>query len=285
MKTKYVGINWRSFISIYMIFSFVIMTITGIILYISPPGRIAHWSNWLLLGITKEDWQSLHTLFSFIWIVAMVFHLIFNWKPIVSYIRKKVEGRNRIKIELVLAAALSFIVFFGTYFQVRPFNYVMEFGEYMTASWSNDETEPPVPHAELLTVNEFSKTIGISTSGFLAVMERNGYFISDTSITIQSLGKKFNIAPSFIYNLFKENLPEIKNAYSFSISSTVEGSGYGRRKISELFKEKNLSWSEGTKIYKERGIIISEDDKIKNIAEKNNILPIDLIKMLGTSEI
>jgi|GEM_PF-3181630 len=28
-----------------------IMALTGIMLYISPPGRVAHWSNWVLLGL------------------------------------------------------------------------------------------------------------------------------------------------------------------------------------------------------------------------------------------
>lgn len=275
MKTKYAGINWRSFISIYMVFSFLIMTITGITLYISPPGRIAHWSNWLMLGITKEEWQSLHTLFSFIWVVAMVFHLIFNWKPILSYIRKKVETGNKIKIELILSAGLSVFVFTGSYFQIVPFNYVMEFGEYMTNSWSTDETEPPVPHAELLTISEFSKTIGITAVQFSGIMSKNGYMISDTLMTIQEAGEKFKIAPSEIYNLFK-----ISNSTSLNKTLTSAGSGYGRKMISELFKNKNILWNDGVKILENNGIAIKEDDKIKNIAEKYDILPIDLINMI-----
>jgi hypothetical protein len=38
-------INWRSFTSIYMGFSFILMALTGIVLYIAPPGRVAYWSN------------------------------------------------------------------------------------------------------------------------------------------------------------------------------------------------------------------------------------------------
>jgi hypothetical protein len=257
------------------------MTITGITLYISPPGRIAHWSNWVLLGITKEEWQSLHTLFSFIWIIAMVFHLIFNWKPVVSYIRKKIEGGSKIRVELILAAALSFIVFTGTYFQTTPFNHVIDFGDYMTDSWSSDKTEPPVPHAELMTVPEFSKTVGITTADFINVMKKNGFAVNDTLMNIQALGKMFNIAPSFIYDLFKESAGGLTSANNnVHISGAGTGKGYGRKSISELFKAKNLSWEEGTAIYKNKGINIRGDDKIRNIAKKNNILPGDLVKML-----
>lgn len=253
------------------------MTITGITLYISPPGRVAHWSNWLFIGISKEDWQSLHTLFSFIWVLAMVFHLIFNWKPILSYIRKKVDSGSKLKKELVFAAALSLIIFFGTFTQVTPFNYVMDFGEYMTNSWSSDETEPPVPHAELFSAADFSKTIGITTQKFVSVMNANGYPISDTLATIQSIGAEFQIAPSLIYNLFKSENAEIpQNILAHA------GSGYGRKNISEVFDDNNLTWQQGISILKGHGIILQEDDKLKNIAEKNNILPIDLINMISS---
>lgn len=89
MKAKYFGFNWRSFLSVYMGFSFLIMTVTGIILYIAPPGRVAHWSNWTLAGLLKEEWQAIHTIFTFIFIAAGVLHIIFNWKPLLSYLRKK----------------------------------------------------------------------------------------------------------------------------------------------------------------------------------------------------
>ena len=100
-------------------------------------------------------------------------------------------------------------------------------------------------------------------------------------MNIQSIGEMFNIAPSFIYNLFRKSdtgLTSTKN--NGNISRADAGRRYGRMLISELFNENNLSWEEGTAIYRNKGIHIRGDDNIRNIAEKNNILPGNLVKML-----
>ncbi len=37
--------------------SFIAMVMTSVILYIVPQGRIAYWSDWRLLGLSKEQWD------------------------------------------------------------------------------------------------------------------------------------------------------------------------------------------------------------------------------------
>ena len=60
----------RAFISVYMTITSILIAISGIILYIAPPGRIAHWSYWSMLGLTKDEWQGIHIIFTFILVVA-----------------------------------------------------------------------------------------------------------------------------------------------------------------------------------------------------------------------
>lgn len=49
--------------SLTMLFAMLVMTYTGIILFITPPGRIANWSNWEIFGLTKEEYAQIHTTF------------------------------------------------------------------------------------------------------------------------------------------------------------------------------------------------------------------------------
>ncbi len=42
------------FLSLIMFYSFVFMTITGIILYFPPLGKIAYWTFWKFFGISRE---------------------------------------------------------------------------------------------------------------------------------------------------------------------------------------------------------------------------------------
>lgn len=62
MKKKF---SWKAFISIGLFYSFFILFLTGLALYISPPGRVAHWQEWKFMGFTKENWEAIHVIPSF----------------------------------------------------------------------------------------------------------------------------------------------------------------------------------------------------------------------------
>jgi phage antirepressor YoqD-like protein len=269
-------INWRSFTSIYMGFSFILMAVTGIVLYIAPPGRVAFWSNWFFIGLTKTEWQSVHTIFSFLFVVSGIFHITFNWKPLLSYLRRKAKESLTVRRELVLTTFTVFIIFSGVYFDAPPFSYVMDIGENMTNSWATSETEPPIPHAELLTVSEFAKIINKNTNDLVSQFAKNGYAIRDTNEIIDNLAARYNISPGILYN-------SIKVGKSNNIISTkyVHGSGIGRKNLSEILKENNIIWNDGIAKLNAAGIKINEDGNIKSIAENNNISPIEIIKALG----
>ncbi len=276
MKQK---INWRSFVSVYNGYSLIMMLITGIVLYIAPPGRIAHWSDWKFLGFTKSEWQALHTLFSFIWVVAAIYHIIYNWKPLLNYIRRRSKKGIEIRREFILATLATVIIFIGTYENVPPFSYVMDLGEYVTDSWADETNEPPIPHAELLSVSEFARTIKMPLNEMIKTLKTNGYTVPDTGLTMEELADVNKTTPNKIYLLLKvdkalENVPSAKTKF-------VPGSGFGRKMLSEILKENNISWETAVQKLKEKGIELEKDDQLKNIAKDNDITPLELIKALG----
>lgn len=271
--------NWRGFVSLYITLSFLIMTISGIILYIAPPGRVAHWSYWVLLGLTKTEWQAVHTIFTFIFAGFLGFHIFFNWKPLIHYLKSKTKTGLKLHKELSLAIIVSLVIFGFTYFELPPFSTVMDIGEEITDSWSTEENEPPVPHAELLTVTKFAETIKMPFDEFKNLLSGNGYIFTDTSMTIEKLAAIYRVTPSKIYNDIKIK-DMVNNPVSTVETKYIEGSGYGRKKISEIFKENNLSWEEGVKKFESAGKELKEDDKLKNIADDNNKMPVDLIKII-----
>jgi len=51
---------WRAFISVATAVSFVALSVTGVVLLITPPGRVAHWTGWRIWALTKDQWSGLH---------------------------------------------------------------------------------------------------------------------------------------------------------------------------------------------------------------------------------
>ena len=92
--------HWKVFVSFYVVFSFLALAVSGIVLYVAPPGRIANWSIWTLGALSKAQWQAVHTIVALLFIVAAGFHLYFNWKVLMAYLRSKLAEGLRMKWEL-----------------------------------------------------------------------------------------------------------------------------------------------------------------------------------------
>ncbi len=274
-------INLRKFISLYMTLSFMVMIVSGIILYIAPSGRIAHWSYWSMLGLTKTEWQNIHTIFTFLFVIAGVFHIVYNWKPIVHYLSTKSLNNSKLSKEFIYSLIFSILIFVGTYFQIQPFGFVLELGEKITESWENESNEPPMPHAERLTIYEFASLLNIETNSLINKLSKNGYYVKDTVTTIEELAANYNTTPSVIYATINakgisEN-QDSKNSFS-------QGSGFGRKNLSEVLSENNIPWKEGIILLKKNGIVVEKDARLKDIAEDNKISPIEIINALGLTK-
>ena len=126
--------NWRAFFSVLACLSFIGMVFTGVILFIVPPGRVANWTGWTLIGLTKHQWIGLHDWFSVIFILASVFHIYLNWKVLVSYFKNKVSKVFALRFEWVLALVICGFVLIGTLGNVKPFSSLLAWNENILSS-------------------------------------------------------------------------------------------------------------------------------------------------------
>lgn len=60
----------RSLMSFMVIWSFLILIVTGIVLYVVPHGRVAYWVHWSMLGMEKEQWGWVHMMFGGVFILT-----------------------------------------------------------------------------------------------------------------------------------------------------------------------------------------------------------------------
>ena len=103
------GFSLRSFTSFSLVISTIIMSWSGFILYIAPPGRIANWGTWKLMLFTKTEWQALHTIFSYLFFIFFIIHLFFvNWKTFIQYFKSKIRAGLNKKWELAAAVILLY---------------------------------------------------------------------------------------------------------------------------------------------------------------------------------
>jgi len=268
MKNKF---SWRAFISFGLTYSFLIILISGIILYIAPPGRYAHWVNWTLWRFTKEAWQSLHTIFSIAFVVLSIFHLFsINWKAFLSYLRTKAQEKTSKKKELIAASIMMVAFFFGTSLSIPPFSSVMELSENLTGSWEKAEETPPIPHAELLTLEELDEQIQtLSLEDIKASLASNKIEFENTSTqTLKEIAAKNNLTPQAIYEKLTHK------------PTQMQGAGIGRKSLETICTELQKNTDEVILLLEDNDIIADKAQNLREIAEENEITPKEIYELI-----
>lgn len=194
------GFSFRGFISLLVTFSGLIMIVSGIIAYIMPEGRIAYWADWRFWSLGKEQWGTIHTVLSFIFAIATVFHLFFNWKALISYLRDKVKKTYSMRGELVLVLLITIICTHGSIAGVPPFTSIMDLGSAFKKTWyAGQEVHPPFPHAELMTLKQLTSRMDLSLTGALAFLQEQGFTDVDEKTTLKALAARSDASPMQIF--------------------------------------------------------------------------------------
>jgi hypothetical protein len=87
-----------------------VVLISGIVLFIAPSGRIANTTQWALLWLDKGAWVNLHNVFAILFVAGLIWHLVFNWKPLSNYVVSRATHHLNLKRELLAALAVLLVL-------------------------------------------------------------------------------------------------------------------------------------------------------------------------------
>ena len=281
MRKKF---SWKAFVSIGLFYSFFVIFLTGLALYIAPPGRIAHWQEWKFLGFTKENWEAIHVIFSFSFVILSVLHLFFlNWRVFWFYIKKKaVSGVNK-KREFYISSVIVAVFFIGTYFSVPPFGSIMNLSENIKESWEDTSSQPPVPHAEQLNLPELAELVdGFSLNQIIRIFDDNDIKYDSIQQTMEVIAEINETSAAGLYAILK--MPTVtskgQGRGSGSGSGSGGGSGIGRKTIESIAFETSQNIDSLMILLKENEIDATKDQIIRDIAEINEISAMDIYDLI-----
>jgi succinate dehydrogenase hydrophobic anchor subunit len=125
----------RKTTSFIMLFSFVIMVVSGIAEFISPFGRLAMMIKWKMLGIDKMQWQALHLSFMVVFTIAGLIHIWLNIKPIKAYLKNKARKMVFFTKEMFIALAITIILFVATIEKFEPIEHFVKLNKSFNSYW------------------------------------------------------------------------------------------------------------------------------------------------------
>lgn len=200
-------------------FSFLIMSYTGIILYIAPHGRISKWLDWHLFGLDKVQYQELHTTSMITFLLFGVLHIYFNWKPIISYMKDETRKVSFTKKEFLIASLLNALFVIGTLTSIQPFKGFLDLGENIKDSWgeksitvsssSNSNIKqisikPPPQQLGRKSLQDLSDMGNINLEKSIEILQSQGINNIDSSIRIRQIANELDSTPTEIYKILTE---------------------------------------------------------------------------------
>jgi hypothetical protein len=276
--------NWRSFVSVLTALSFIGMTFTGIILFVVPPGRIANWTGWTILALTKQQWIGLHDWFSIIFVVASIFHLYLNWKPFVSYFKSKVTKAFALRIEWAMAMVICIVVFAGTLSGVRPFSLLFVWSENIKHSWDDPRQRAPIPHAELLSLAEIAEqTPDINLESILSNLKAQGIEVESSDVILEELAETYNMKPVQLYEIALGQTEFYRGGAGRrgrAGDGRQQGGGFGRMILKQYCEQMDLDLNTAEKKLKEMGFTVNTNMTIRDIADSMNVHPSEIHAIL-----
>jgi hypothetical protein len=267
------SMNLKKITSLTMLLSMGVMTYTGIILFITPPGRVANWANWEILGLTKEQYGALHSTMMILFIIATILHIYYNWKPITNYMKNSAKQLIVFTKEMVAATVVTALFVGATLAEVPPFSSFLIWGEDIKESWEKDYGTAPYSHAELSSFKSFCKKLGFDLEKSKKVLENNNIEY-EVEKSLSQIAKENGVSPQFIYELLKTN-------FAKGGQLVVELTGLGKKQVKEVAQTLGLETEEFIKRLKELGVEAKADDKFKTAVEKYDQSPMDIMTKLG----
>lgn len=269
--------KFRSLTSFLMFTSFIILSITGLILFIVPPGRVAKWVNWQLFWLDKEQWTAVHTLFSFLFLGFGILHIYYNWRVLINSLLDKIKGGLKRKQEAFATLLITIILLTGTILEIPPFQSIMDLGEYFKESWEKKEEVAPIPHAESLTIAEISKILNLDVETAQKRLNKAGIKKIGEKDALKDIAEKNQSSPFKIYQIIAGKTSQEKSSVN---SNNMGGKGIGRMKLEQICIRFTLDCNKIREIFRQKKIKYQEDQIFKEIADENGKSPKELWEMI-----
>lgn len=257
--------------------AFVLVLLTSIILYIVPQGRVAYWADWRFWGLSKTDWGNIHINLGFLFLIALLLHIYYNWKPLTAYLKNKARQMRIFTMEFNVALMITVVCTAGTYFLVPPFGWVMSLNEHFKEAGVLKYGEPPYGHAELSSLEVFAQKMNLDLQKSLARLDRAGLTVDDPAQSLAEIAKRHGVPPQTLFLTMRavESKADAAQGAPRSLPD-VPPPGSGRLSLADFCAQHGLDLKRVLEGLAARGVAASETQSLKEIAAQNNVSPVDI---------
>lgn len=272
--------KFRRVVSLTALVSFLLLAVTSVVLFLTPQGRVAYWSDWTLWGLSKTGWGDLHINFGVLFLIAILFHIYYNWSPILAYLRTKLRKRVGLTPELGAALAVTLAVAAGTGFAVPPFSWVLDLNLHLKDAAARTYGEPPYGHAELSSLAGLARRTAMDPAEAMDRLTAAGIRFEGPEQTVLEVARINGLSPRAVF----ERMQPVAEAEAAGPRPLPETPfpGLGRMTLAELAAEYGHDAGILADRLNRQGLNVAPDTTIRAAAEENGMAPPQFYERLRT---
>ena len=255
---------------------FVIMFLSSGVLYFIPDRRVTDWSGWSFLGLDKQQWDNLHIVLGLFFLVFLVWHIYYNWKPIKNYLKEKKKLILFTK-EFNLSLALVALFTVGTIGMYFPFSFLVNVGNGIKAINAHSEGTPPFGYAEEATLLDYAILTHVSPKKMSQRLKAKG-IVFHREQTLKEVASLNHMSPQAL-SLIIEEVPHKR-----SLPSDLPV-GIAHKKLQELANVYDIDLERFLAHLKRYHIHTTPQTTFKKIAKEHHLHPATLYNMLLASQV
>jgi hypothetical protein len=150
----------------------------------------------------------------------------------------------------------------------------MTLGEGVKNSWSTSATEPPLPHAELLSIGRLAEAVKIPVATVIANLQRNGIAVDSADVTVQQLADRYGVSPQQVY--LKTQSADAKPKVSL-----LQGGGWGRMTVEQVCERAGVPLATGLERLRAAGVEATPSSGLREVGSPLGKSPIDIAKIVA----
>lgn len=289
----------RRLVTLTVLLSFVFLSLSGIMLFFSPQGRVAYWSGWRLLGLSKEQYGYVHTTFMVLFLVAGIWHIVLNWKPIVNYLKDRTKKVKVFTPEFSVAFALCAVFLVGTLAELVPFRQFLDLSVEIKDYWEATSGSPPWAHAELSPLGRFcrgmedferlenQRLVTIEPTEAVAALREAGIEVEGESQQLLDIARANSTTPQalaeVILSVARPRDPERDDVAGRESAGpfVLPYSGLGRLTLREYADRYEADLEHALSILRDMGLQLDPDKRLREEADRLGTDPEGIILLLN----
>ena len=268
--------KYQRFVSLSAGLSFVVLFLSSGVLYFIPDRKVTAWTEWSFLGLDKQQWDNLHINLGIFFLVMMVWHIYFNWKPLTNYLKIKKELKIFTR-EFNVALIWVTIFTVGTISMTIPLSILVNLGNGIKAINALEDGNPPFGYAEESSFRDFCILADINETKALTLLKSKQITVKSDKQSLKEIASLNNSSPKDIYNLIRNS--EVKLPLPSEIPI-----GIAHKSIKRLSSEYQLDVERMLAYCAYYDMKIEVDKTFKRIAKENNLHPAKLYNRVLASQ-